>query len=141
MGIATHLFPGPLAFGDSWGPPRKEHWSANERWGLILSFEGGKTLALCEKTEDGQKEHWRRGYVDSVWPPHRAYVTNDCKYVVLRDVYHNLGYGKVIIVLGNAGKILGSYELDDFLSEDEILQARHTVSSLWWNQYAWFSFI
>ena len=132
---------GPLAFGDTWGPPQKEHWSASEKWGLILGFKGGKTLSLCEKTEDALKEHWRRGYVDSVWPPHRAYVTNDGKYVVLRDVYSNLGYGKVIVILGDEGKILGSYELKDFLSAEDINQAERSVSSIWWNQHAWFSFI
>ena len=91
VAVATSLVSSPPAFADSWGWPKRDHWSANEKWGLILGFEGGKTLSLCEKTEDGLKEHWRRGYVDSVWPPHRAYVTNDGKYVVLRDVFHNLG--------------------------------------------------
>ena len=68
-------------------------------------------------------------------------MTDDGKYVVLRDVYHNLGHGKVIVILGDNGKILGSYELDDFLSSEEIMQADHSVSSIWWNQHAWFSFI
>ena len=141
IAVATFLASSPFAFGDSWGSPKRDHWSANEKWGLILGFKGGKTLSLCEKTEDGLIEHWRRGYVDSVWPPHRAYVTNDGKYVVLRDVYRNLGHGKVIVILGDQGKILGSYELNDFLSLDEILQAERSVSSIWWNRHAWFSFI
>ena len=141
VAVATSLVSGPPAFADSWGWPKRDHWSANEKWGLILGFKGGKTLSLCEKTEDGLKEHWQRGYMDSVFAPHRAYVTDDGKYVVLRDVFHSLGHGKVIVILGDQGKILGSYELDEFLSFDEILQAERSVSSIWWNRNAWFSFI
>jgi HEAT repeat protein len=131
----------PPTFGDTWGAPTKKHWSANKKWVLKVSYPDDKTLALCEVTEDGFQEHWRRGYVDRVWPPHVAYVTDDGQFVVLRDVYHNLGYEKDIVILGERGKTLGSYELNDFLPQDEIDQAERSVSSLWWNTYAWFSFI
>jgi hypothetical protein len=101
----------------------------------------GDGLSLWEKTEGGLEQHWRRPYVDRVWPPHRAYVTHDGKYVVLRDVYHNLGHGKVIVILGENGEILGSYELRHLLPQEEIRSAIHTVSSICWNDNAWFSFI
>ena len=140
-GILISLVSWPVASADSWGPPMKEHWSASKQWVLKVGWRDSKKLSLWEKTDDGLKEHWRRGYVDRVWPPHRAYVTDNGKYVVLRDVYHNLGYGKVIVILGEGGTILGSYELQDFLPQDEIRQSKHTVSSLWWNEHAWFSFI
>ncbi len=130
-----------VAHGDSWGPPEKEHFSANEKWVLKVGWRGNRTLSLCEVTDDGLKEHWRRGYVERVFPPHRAYVTNDGKYVVLRDVYHNLGHGQVIVILGDGGKILGSYRLDEFLPQAEILRAERTVSSLWWNVGAKFFFL
>ena len=127
---------------DSWGPPQKEHWSANKRFVLQVEYPArADGLSLCEQTEDGRKELWKRDYVDQVWPPHHAHITNDGKYVVLRDVYHNLGHGKVIVILGDGGNILGSYELDGFLPQDEIRSAMHSVSSLWWNANAWFSFI
>jgi HEAT repeat protein len=127
---------------DTWGPPQKEHWSANKQFVLQVedSAEAGR-LSLSKKTDGGLEELWKRGYVDPVWPPHRAYVTNDGKYVVLRDLYQNLGRRKVIVILGDGGKILGSYELDGFLPQDEIRSAMQTVSSLWWNSNAWFSFI
>lgn len=130
------------AFADSWGPPKREHWSAEERFVLKVAWgDGGKGLALWEKTGAGLKKHWERGYVDRYWPPYLAYVTDDGKYVVLRDVYHNLGYGEVIVILGEGGKVLGSYKLCDFLPVDEIGAARRSVSSLWWNENAWFSLI
>jgi HEAT repeat protein len=128
------------ARADFWGPPKKEHWSANGRFVLKVGWPQSDTLSLWEKTEDGLTQHWQRGYVDRVWPPHRAYVTDDGKYVVQRDVYHNLGYGKVIAILGPDGETLGSYELADFLPQDEIRIAEKTVSSICWNNSAWFGF-
>ena len=38
-------------------------------------------------------------------------------------------------------QILGSYKLRDFLPLEEIGAARRSVSSLWWNENAWFSLI
>ena len=139
--LVVSLLSQRVAIGDSWGPPQREHRSANQKWALILNVSGDKTLSLCEYTDDGLKEHWRRDYGDSVFPPHRAYVTNDGKYVVLRDKYHNLGHGKVIVILGEDGNVLGSYALENFLTLDEILEAKRSVSSIWWNDGAWFSFV
>jgi hypothetical protein len=115
----------PRALADSWGPPRKEHWSANERFVLKVGpREPGKGLSLWERTGDGLERRWERGYVDRTWPPHRAHVTGDGRHVVLQDVYHNLGYGNVIVILGGEGKILGSYTLEDFLPKGERRKAR-----------------
>src|SRR5438128_10481331 len=83
----------PRASADSWAPPRKEHWSANERFVLKLGRrDAGKGLSLWERTEDGLKKLWERGYVDRTWPPHHAYVTGDGRYAVRPDVCHTLGY-------------------------------------------------
>jgi HEAT repeat protein len=129
------------AHADSWAL-QTEHWSANQQFVLQVEYPAQAAgLSLCEQTKDGRKELWKRGYVDPFWPPHHAYVTTDGKYVVLRDVYSHLGYGKVIVILGAGGEILGSYELNEFLPQDEIGSAMHTVSSLWWSLHAWFSFI
>ncbi len=130
------------ALADFWGAPQKEHWSANKRFVLQVEYPAtADGLSLCEQTEDGLKVVWKRGFVDRVRPPHHADVTNDGKYVVLRDVHGNIGYGKVIVILGDGGNILGSYELNGFLPRAEIRSAMHTVSSLWWNHNAWFSLI
>ncbi len=126
---------------DSWGPPRAEHWSANKMWVLKVGWLDDSTLSLWERTDDGLKERWRRGYVDQVWPPHRAHVTNNGEFVVLRDIHHNLGYREVIAILGKDGNILGSYQLQEFLPLGEIRRAEHTVSSIWWSEHAWFSLI
>src|SRR4051812_26528633 len=130
----------PRALADSWGPPASEHWSANGRFVLKVGWPNRvKGLSLWEQCEEGLKKHWERDYVDRTWPPHRAYVAQDGKNVVLQDVYHNLGYGQVIVILGEDGKILGSYELSDFLTQADLQTARRSVSSLWWNENAWIS--
>jgi HEAT repeat protein len=139
--VLISMIPWPHARADSWGPPKKEHWSANETWVLKVGWPDDKTLSLWEKTEDGLRQHWRRGYVDQTYPPHRAYLTDDGKYVVLRDMYHSLGYGKVIVILRTDGQVLGSYALHELLPQDEIREFIHTVSSIWWSGDVWFSFI
>ena len=40
-------------YGDSWGPPQKEHWSANKRFVLQVEYPEPKSLSLCETTDDG----------------------------------------------------------------------------------------
>ena len=129
------------ALADSWGPPRKEHWSENQQFALKVSYPKNKQLSLWKKTDDGLKPLWNRGYIHRVWPPYRAYVTDDGKHVVLRDTHHNLGDGQVIVILGPKGQILGSYALNDFLPFQDILAATQSVSSLWWHENAWFSLI
>ncbi len=129
------------ALADSWGPPRKEHWSENQMVVLKVSYPQNKQLSLWKKTEDGLKPLWNRGYIHRVWPPHRAYVTDDGQYVVLRDTHHSLGDGQVIVILGPKGQSLGSYALNDFLPVQDILAATQSVSSLWWDENAWFSLI
>jgi HEAT repeat protein len=129
------------ALADSWGLPRKEHWSENQQVVLKVSYPQNKQLSLWKKTDDGLKQLWKRGYIHRVWPPHRAYVTDDGKYVVLRDTHHSLGDGQVIVILGPEGQILGSYTLNDFLPVQDMLAAKQSVSSLWWDENAWFSLL
>jgi HEAT repeat protein len=106
-----------------------------------ISWPYGKKLSLGKVTAAGEEEQWSRPYVDETWPPCEAYVTDDGQHVVLRDVYHNLGYGKVLVFLGPKGELLKSYELADLLTQDQILETTHSVSSIWWSEPGWFSFL
>ena len=127
---------------DSWGPPTADHWSANRQYVLHVAWPDKKQLTLLRVRSKGAREEiWSRPYVDETWPPHTAYVANDGKHVVLRDVYHNLGYGKVLVFLGPTGEILRSYELADLLTQDQILATCHSVSSIWWSEPGWFAFV
>jgi len=128
-------------WADSWGPPEPEHWSRNGEYVLKVDWGSGKPdrLALWRKTDKGQSEIWSRGYVDDSWPPHAAYVANDGSRVVLRDVYSNLGYGKVLVFLGPKGEVIRGHELNEILTDDEILRTCHSISSIWWSEPGWFS--
>lgn len=127
---------------DEWGPPEPEHWSANRQFVLKVTWPGNK-LALFRADAQATPEErlWSRPYVDDTWPPHAAYVTSDGRHVVLRDVYHNLGYGKVLVFLGQNGQVIRSYELSDLLTQKQVLETRQTVSSTWWSEPGWFSFL
>jgi HEAT repeat protein len=127
--------------GDSWGPPTTEFRSGNRQYVFHVSWPYGKKLSLGKVTAGGEEELWSRPYVDETWPPCEAYVTDDGQHVVLRDVYHNLGYGKVLVFLGPKGELLKSYELADLLTQDQILETTHSVSSIWWSEPGWFSFL
>jgi HEAT repeat protein len=142
MAAIFWLFLGRVGEGDSWGPPTTQYESKNGQYVLDVGWPISKTLTLSKKTPTGKKEElWSRSYVDDTWPPHTAYVADDGQHVVLRDVYHNLGYGKVLVFLGPQGNILRSYELADLLTQDQILDTLQTISSLWWSEPGWFSFL
>lgn len=126
---------------DSWGPPTPEHWSANGQYVLKVQWGHQKAdrMSLCQKTDKGLLERWSRGFVDDRWPPHRAYVANDGRHVVLRDQHANLGHDKVLVFLGPDGNVIRSYELNGVITQKEALNAKHTVSSVWWSRPGWFS--
>jgi HEAT repeat protein len=132
----------PIGRGDSWGSPTTEFLSRNGLYALKVSWPAEKKLTLFKSTPAGEKEEiWSRAYIDENWPPYTAYVADDGQHVVLRDVYHNLGHGKVLVFLGPKGEVLKNYELADLLTQDQILISAHTVSSIWWSMPGWFSFL
>lgn len=128
------------ARGDQWPPPQLQHWSSNGRYVLKVSWGWGKPdrLSLWDETENGPVELWSRGYVEEDWPPHTAHVADDGQHVVLRDTYHHLGRGKCLTFLGLRGEEIRSYELEDFLTRDEICRFTISISSVWWSHPGWF---
>lgn len=128
------------ARGDQWPPPQLQHWSSNGRYVLKVSWGWGKPdrLSLWDETENGPVELWSRGYVEEDWPPYTAHVADDGQHVVLRDTYHHLGRGKCLTFLGPRGEEIRSYELEDFLTRDEICRFTISISSVWWSSPGWF---
>ena len=139
--VAQCLLGASLSYGDTWGAPKEEHWSTNGEYVLKVACNSSKPkgISLWHKTEQGLAELWTRGYVDETWPPHMAYVANDGQHVVLRDVHGSLGHGKSLVFLGSQGEVIRAYELSDFLTDDEILRTKMTVSSRWWSDPGWFA--
>lgn len=128
------------AFADQWGPPLPEHWSANGKWVLKVtrsSLDTHKRIALWRRGEF--EPAWIRSCADLGGPPHRAYVADDGRHVVLRDVHGELGRGTCIAFLGTEGEILRAYELHELLTDFEILNTKSSLSSNWWSQPGWFT--
>ena len=134
--LATLTSPGTL---DRWGPPLKEHWSANRTYVLRVD-DNAKTLTLKRNTGNGFAMEWKTGFPQeyrksSPAAPHLALVANDGRDVVLCNVHASMGYGKVLVYLGANGAVTKTYELAEFLSEDEARNAMRTVSSIWWHAH------
>ena len=118
------LFLGRVGGADHGGRRRTQYRSSNRQYALNVAWPDNKKLTLFKTTPTGGREElWSRPYVDETWPPHVAYVADDGQHVVLRDVYHNLGHGKVLVFLGPKGNVLRSYELADLLTQDQILDS------------------
>ncbi|MGC4046356.1 MAG: HEAT repeat domain-containing protein [Armatimonas sp.] len=131
---------------DEWGPPQKEHWSANwsanRRFVLKVSWVSQQSDGIALHRRDGNKmtRLWTRPYPQK-GPPYSALVTNDGQHVILRDVHGELGYGKVLVFLGPDGKELKSYQLDDLLTLEQHVSVPLTTSSLHWSYPGIFIFL
>jgi HEAT repeat protein len=132
----------PAAWPDEWGWPPSQHSSDNGRF-LLRVGTAQRSLALLEKGPQGISVRWSVAYPETGvkygdTAPVAAYIADDGRYVVLRDVWGRVGYGKVLVFLGPKGGILSVYTLDQLLTKDEIMQYKVTVSSLWWSEHALF---
>ncbi|MCH7904785.1 MAG: hypothetical protein IH944_09500 [Armatimonadetes bacterium] len=136
--IASTLLLAGIAVADEWRSPTKEHRSESRLYVLKVN-NGAKTLTLKQDTGNGFAVKWSIKYPQKQAPV-VAYITENGRYVVLRDVWHGVGYGKSLVFIGPAGKVLETYEIKDFLDQEEILYAPHTVSSLWWSMGGTFFF-
>ncbi len=126
---------------DRSGPPDLEHWSVNERFVLKVTYPDGSLALFRAKSEtEPEKKLWERPYVDDL-PPHMAYVSDDGKHVVIRDLYGRIGWEKVLIFLGPKGETLQSYELWDLLTLQQILETKSSRAGCWWSIPGWFSYI
>jgi len=62
------------------------------------------------------------------------FFVSDQGYLMTLDNWHNMGYGKVLVLYGPDGAPIKSYELKDLFSEEEIDHFDHSVSSIWWHK-------
>ena len=128
----------PDAWADEWGRPPSQYPSGNGRFILKVDAARG-TLALQEKGQAGTSVRWSSRYPDTGAKygrpaPVAAYITDDGKHVVLRDIWGKVGYGKVLIFLGPNGGVLSSYTLEQLLTNHEIMKYGLSESSRWWSK-------
>ena len=63
--------------------------------------------------------------------PVSAAVTNK-GYLITFDNWHNAGYGKVVAMYTNRGKVIRAYTLEELYSQAQILDLPLSASSRWW---------
>lgn len=123
-----------VARADEWSVPKREHWSNNHRYVLHVDWQN-RRLKLAHVTPQGEAELWAisspLGGLGGA--PYHAYIGDDGRSVVLQDGHGELGYGKVLVFLGERGQTLHAYTLDDLFSRSEIYQCEITSSSIWWS--------
>ncbi len=63
--------------------------------------------------------------------PVEYFVSNNGHLATL-DNWHNLGYGKVVVLYNSNGKVIRSYELTDLFFPEEVEAFTKSVSSIHW---------
>jgi hypothetical protein len=62
------------------------------------------------------------------------FYVNDQGYLITLDNWHNMGFGKVLVLYGPDGTPIKSYDLNDLFSDKEINLFDHSISSIWWRK-------
>ena len=118
---------------DSWGPHTEAFFSTDKR--VCMRVDWAKKEAQLSLYR-GKQKLWQITAPQEGWPPVDAFVCGSGRRVILLDQYHAMGYGKVLVVLGEQGQVLRSYTLAELISESERQHAMVSVSSIWWRNQA-----
>ena len=85
---------------------KSEHWSDNKRFKLMVDTRE-RSLTLQEVSVDGFATRWRIGFAQEE-APLNAHISNDGRFVVLRDQWAFRGQGEVLVFIGSKGQKLAS---------------------------------
>ncbi len=106
-------------------------------WGDTYGFSGAKAGEFARAIyyeRDGADHYTRSKEITLVNPvrPVDVYLTNE-GYLVTFDNWHNMGYGRVVVIYDTIGDLVASYTLEELYEDDEALQQLPaSVSSIWW---------
>ena len=138
IAIAAALWGAALASADSWlAPTEKDYYSANEAYYLHVVPGDGATQARGTLYEAARREGddlrvWSAELLNPA-APHKVLVADSGEYVVTFDEWGRVGYGPAVVVIyGAEGDVVKNFALEDLLTEEEIVDVPHTVSSRWW---------
>jgi hypothetical protein len=151
-----------IASGDTWSLPEKQTvCSKNNKYCLKIipkkltsqleyfqdkvdgkenaGADKGVKKNLCRgifyiRNESGLlRKRWEVNLVNEVSPVD-AVVSDVGDYVVTFDNWHGAGYGDDVVAIYDArnGKLIRKLGLSDFLTESDIYELPHSVSSIWW---------
>jgi hypothetical protein len=143
---------------DSWALPTTEKYcSENKKY--CLKVEPKKLESQLSYFQDKVKEKENAGAAKNVkenfckgtfyakgkklWSvkldnevsPVSALVSNNGDYVITFDNWHGIGYGDNVVTIYDAanGNLIKKLGLSDFLTESDIYNLPHSVSSIQWN--------
>jgi hypothetical protein len=149
LGAALILSTCGLVTADEWPSPQTREVFSNNRehfvraipghsWGDAIGFAGSSKGEYAKAMfyhlrGDGSYELGATVTLLNPVAPVEFFVT-DQGYLVTLDNWHNLGYGKVLVLYGPDGAPVKSYELKDLFSEEEINHFDRSVSSIWWHK-------
>lgn len=161
VAVISALFCMPLAWADSWAPPRRQQYASAD--GAIRTIIVPRALSgnfeyfrdkVDGKSPAGQREDsdikqpfarmsrrtadgrwitlWQQPLVNDVAPVH-ALVANGGKYLITFDNWHQRGYGPDAVAIYDArGRLVRKYALTDFLPVAFIETLDTSVSSIHW---------
>ncbi len=126
------------AAADSWlATTEQDYYSANEAYYLrVVPGDGSAhargTLYEAARREGDDVEVWSRELLNPA-APHKVLVADSGEYVVTFDEWGRVGYGpNVVVIYGAEGDVVKNFALEDLLTEEEIVDVPHSVSSRWW---------
>jgi hypothetical protein len=138
-----------VAHSDSWpGPVEREVFSPSRNFkvrilpgkssGDQFGFAGGPKgpYATAELYGRNGADHYilaRTFTLLNPVAPVDVFLT-DRGHVVTFDNWHNMGYGKVVVLYESNGSVLRAYSLQDLFSAEDIKRFLHSRSSIWWRK-------
>lgn len=126
------------AVADSWLEPQgRRVYSENKIYYCKVTPSpaakyGRCRLALYKTNGSGGDLLWSRPAVNNR-SPLRVYVGDSGKYVVTMDEWSHVGFLPVVVYQGD-GELTGVLGLEDLLDSNELVRARRSGGSTWWNE-------
>lgn len=138
----------PAAHADSWMPPKPSvtYESKARDARFIVTTSGSPNLIHASSgtlyvIKTGSRDaDWLRIWhkpLQNQLAPVTALVANGGWRVITFDNYYSAGYGdEVIVFYDEKGDLLKKYPLEALLSDAELKQVPHSISSRWWRSKA-----
>jgi hypothetical protein len=139
----------PCVRSDDWpGPIVREVFSKNrdyfvritpgESVGQTYGFASAKvgkhaTAAFFQRQVDRGYKLEREIEIANPVAPVEFFVSNAGELVTL-DNWHNVGYGVILALYRNDGRMVKAYRLGDLFAKSELDSFSHSVSSIWWHK-------
>jgi hypothetical protein len=144
--LLWYLLVGGLAPADEWMSPQEVVLRSpnggfeirvipGKSWGDLSGFTGAPTGEYAKAMLKGLESQEERTYtLLNPVAPVEAILLDDGSLLTF-DNWHNMGYGKVIVLYDRTGQVLWSHELEDLFPKDQLKQIPTSVSSRWWRKH------